>query len=109
MGGLHPSGVTEGIFTDIESIDFSIYSEGETALPMLVNAILENDLTPERLARIPNLIWRNKDKIIRNFFDLPENLDDIDFPAWDLINPKKYSQKTPHGFIYKSVPLHLLC
>jgi len=71
---------------------------------MLVNAILENDLTPERLGRISNLIWRNKDKIVINFFDLPEKLNDIDFPAWDMIDLKKYSLKTPHGFIYKAAP-----
>lgn len=104
LGGLHVSGVMEKIYTDIENIDFSIYSEGEYALPLLVKAILRNDITVKTLQNIPNLIWKNNNKIVKNFFELPENLDDIDFPARELINPKKYSRKTPHGFMYKGSP-----
>jgi len=104
VGGPHPSSVLEEIYTDINGIDFSIYSEGEIAISSLARAILQNNLKPERLNAIPNLIWKNGGKIVKNRQKFIENLDDIDFPSWDLINPKKYSARIPHGFMYKAYP-----
>jgi radical SAM superfamily enzyme YgiQ (UPF0313 family) len=104
VGGPHPSGVMGKIYTDIENVDFSIYSEGEYALPLLVKAILGNDITENTLGGIPNLIWRNNNKIVKNFLELPERLDDINFPAWELIKLEKYFNRTPHGFVYRRSP-----
>ena len=104
VGGPHPSSVLEEIYSDIAGIDFSIYAEGEVAISSLVKAILEDDLKPQRLNTIANLIWKHEGRIIRNPLKLIENLDEIDFPAWDLINPKRYSQSVPHGFMYKAYP-----
>lgn len=60
VGGLHPSGVLEKIYSDIKGIDFSVYSEGEVAISLLVRAILENNLKAERLNKIPNLIYKHE-------------------------------------------------
>ena len=104
VGGPHPSGVLEKIYEDIEHIDFAIYSEGEYSLFLLTKAILENDLTEKRLESIPNLIWKDNYKIIKNLNKIPEDLDELDFPAWHLINPLKYSKKTPPGIFCKAFP-----
>jgi radical SAM superfamily enzyme YgiQ (UPF0313 family) len=104
VGGPHPSCVLEGIFTDLNKVDFSIYSEGEMSISLLVRAILEGDLSPQRLSVIPNLIWKDGTKVIKNESKLINSLDSIDFPSWDLINPKRYSKKIPHGFLYKASP-----
>ena len=104
LGGPHVSGMMEKIYSDINDIDFAICSEGEYALPLLVKAVLRNDTTTRTLQGIPNLIWKYGDKIICNISQLPASLDNIGFPAWELINPKKYSSYVPHGFIHRSSP-----
>ena len=105
VGGPHPSGVMEKIYEDIEAIDYSVYCEGEYALPMLIKALLGNsDPAGVAMRHIPNLIWKDGGKIVKNYCELPGDLDDLDFPAWELISPKRYSCGTPHGFIYKRIP-----
>ena len=57
----------------IPRVDFLVKSEGELALPRLVDAIRSNDLTDEGLRAIPNLTWRNvAGEYVENPIELPK-------------------------------------
>ncbi len=104
VGGPHPTGLKEKIFLDFKNIDFAVYSEGEVALPRLVRLVLQNELTQTNLENIPNLIWKRGESIIINPWRLEEDLDKIDFPAWQLINPTSYPRR-PHGGFSRAFPI----
>ena len=52
---------------------------------------------------MPNLIYRSGQQYRINSIKLIEVLDDIPFPAWDLMNPNEYPE-APHGAFAKSFP-----
>ena len=52
---------------------------------------------------IPGLIFRKGDEILVNERNAIENLDSIDFPDWESIDPNTYPH-APHGTFTKSLP-----
>jgi radical SAM superfamily enzyme YgiQ (UPF0313 family) len=103
VGGPHPTGLKEKIFADMPDIDYACYSEGEETLPLLTKNIIENRISHETLQRIPNLMWR-AETIIINSLKLNENLDDLGYPAYELMDPRTYPQR-PHGGFSKAFPI----
>lgn len=105
IGGPHPSATEpEELMADFVGCDFAIKAEAEEGLPSLLDEI--KDLTQknmkEQFKRISGLIWREGDKIFFNPITFVHDLDKIDFPCWELFNPKNYSVdmfgSTLHGW-----------
>jgi anaerobic magnesium-protoporphyrin IX monomethyl ester cyclase len=84
-GGPHVTGVPEAALQD--GITYGIVGEGEEALLELLNA-LENK---SPVAAVKNLAYRYKSQVklnsVRPFYG---NLDDLPFPAWDLMQLEEY-------------------
>jgi len=106
VGGYHSSGDPEGTLNYLKDVDFAFIGEVEIALPIFVNKLkkLENNDKGKKILRsIPNLIWRDKDKIKVNEYRFIDDLDSLPFPAWDLMDPRTYPE-APHGAFIKSWP-----
>lgn len=104
VGGPHPNALPKETLEDNIEIDFLIHGEGEIALPELISTpnISSNF---EALSKIPNLAWRDKNGDSQvNKREYIENLDNISWPAWDLMNPKSYP-KLSHGLINRGYPI----
>lgn len=87
VGGNHPSSYYLSILKD-KNIDFVVIGEGEITLFELCQRILKGS---KKFNDIKGLAFRQKEEIVvtepREFID---NLDEIPFPAWDLIDFNKY-------------------
>jgi len=104
IGGPQPSGDPEGTMDYLKNIDFAFMGECEIALPEFLRLNKKDLLSEEKLKKVPNLIWRSKKGLIINPVKIVENLDDLDFPAWDLIDPREYPV-APHGTFNKNFPI----
>jgi len=87
VGGPHPTGVPEHALEYLINADFGINGEGEIPLMQLM-PILEKGTG--NLKEVPGLIWRENGIVKWNSRIEYENLDELGFPAWDLINPPQY-------------------
>lgn len=96
FGGIHPTLMPIQMIENYPFIDFIIKGEGELTLLDLVQKKPFN--------KINGLVWRNGKNIINNpSRKLIETLDKIPFPAWDLVDLKKYP---PRGKgIYNGIDL----
>lgn len=86
IGGAHVNAVKEqSLYT--ADIDYAIYGEAEETTVELLNAIETNG----DFDKIRNLIYRKGEKVVMNpprpFI---QNLDELPFPAWDLLNLQDY-------------------
>jgi anaerobic magnesium-protoporphyrin IX monomethyl ester cyclase len=88
VGGAHVSSFEEGALAG-NIADAAVSGEGECALEQVIRARQEGaDLTS-----IPGLLWRDAGgAIIRNPGSIPliEELDGLPFPAYDLLDVRKY-------------------
>ncbi|MCP4051004.1 MAG: B12-binding domain-containing radical SAM protein [bacterium] len=100
LGGYHPSGDPDNVLIDQENADFAFMSEAEKGFPLLIEELKKKS---DNFNHIPNLIWRNENKIIKNHISVIEDLDSLPFPAWDLMDPNEYPE-APHGAFFKSFP-----
>src|SRR5262245_16691427 len=106
LGGPHATGLGRRLIQLIPRTDFIVKSEGEIAFPKLVHAILNNDLNDKTLQAIPNLVWRNSaGELVENAVGFPPNLDDLQMPDWDQLEPKKFEKYAPHGGFAKAAPV----
>ena len=61
FGGVHPSAVPETVLAE-PGVDYVLVSEGDIALPMLIDALRDGPLTKA----MPNVLWKNAaGKIVR--------------------------------------------
>jgi radical SAM superfamily enzyme YgiQ (UPF0313 family) len=89
IGGPHVAAVGGQEALKLIPADAAVDGEGEMSAELFVRARLEKG----GLNSIPGLAWRDKNgEIIRNPGETPvvENMDDIPFPAYDLIDLRKY-------------------
>ncbi len=86
VGGYHPTAMPEDIIHN-KNIDFAIIGEGEKTFYELVNAIDEK----KDFNNIRGIIFKKEGKIIKTEQrELIKNLDEIPFPARDLLDLKLY-------------------
>ncbi len=88
VGGPHASAVRKDVFKDID-IDILVPGEGEIALKQIVESFPEK----ESLQKIDGIYWKNDaGEIIANsgLLSMIENLDELPFPAYDLIDLPRY-------------------
>lgn len=108
VGGPHPSGDPAGILNDLPDIDFAFHGEAEIGLSRLVNVLSDNKNLSghERentFSLIPGLIWKNAGKIKINHPEFVNDLDSLDFPNWDLQDPRSFPY-APHGAFARDFP-----
>jgi radical SAM superfamily enzyme YgiQ (UPF0313 family) len=87
VGGPHPSAVPEHALKYLQHADYGIKGEGEIPLKQLM-PILEKGAG--KFEDVLGLIWRENESIHWNPNVEYDNLDELGFPAWDLINPSHY-------------------
>lgn len=86
VGGPHASTFPENVLEN-QHIDFVFVSEAENNFPKLLYQIKENKLN---LRKIPNLGFKEKNKIIINPIKVEENLDSLPFPDFELMKFEEY-------------------
>jgi radical SAM superfamily enzyme YgiQ (UPF0313 family) len=101
VGGPHPSGDPEGSMKYLHT-DYVFRGEAEIGLVQLLNKLSGRGDGP--FEEINNLIWKNNGNIICNPLKPIEDLDIVDIPAWDMINPNDYPY-APIGAFSKKFPL----
>jgi anaerobic magnesium-protoporphyrin IX monomethyl ester cyclase len=95
VGGVHPSALKGEILKHCSAIDIVVVGEGENTFLDLVKTI-ENGDSLEGVNGI--CYWKNNAICITESRSFIENLDDLPFPAFDLIEPlSKYPGATPVG------------
>ncbi len=111
VGGPHPSGDPANMPAMIPELDFAVRGEGEESFPALINRLRSADYSlrdnPD-FSKIPNLIWRDGEKIVVNKLKVISDLDHVAVPAWDLIHPLDYDT-APMGAFIKSYPVAPVC
>ena len=92
IGGAHVNAVREqSLYTS--DIDYAIFGEAEEAFVELLKAIK----TKDDFAKIRNLIYRKGENVVMNpVRPFIQDLDELPFPAWDLLNLQDY--KDPSNF-----------
>lgn len=86
VGGAHINAVKErSLYT--KDIDYAIYGESEEAFAELLKAIETNG----DVSKIRNLVYRHGGKVVINpARPFIQNLDELPFPAWDLLKLEDY-------------------
>jgi len=102
VGGPHVSATTISALEEIEKADFGIAGEGEIGLPLLMRRLLRKEHISWE--DIPGLIWRDNGSIHANPRTMIKDLDNLKFPAWDLMPPASYPD-SPQGGFYKNFPI----
>ncbi len=84
LGGFHGSFLPERTLREFPSFDYVVVGEGEIAFLRLANTVLAgHDPTA-----IPGVASRDGDGIrLNGRGEVPDNLDDLGIPAWDLFPP----------------------
>ena len=113
LGGPHPSAAPSHTMEYLKDADFAFCGEADTGLPELINKIpllfkkplAKDGFGPQEILKsIPGLIWRHDGEIIVNEKKYVENLDELAFPSWDLMDPREYPE-APHGAFTKNFPV----
>jgi len=108
-GGPHPSGDPVGTIKGLADLDFLLSGESDLTLPRLL-ALIESGATHSAaLSQIPGLFSQDIPKNTPPAdcsveYGIVENLDDLPFPAWDLMPPNRYP-KAPHGAFFRQYPV----
>ncbi len=99
IGGVHVTALPELSISECKA-DLAVLGEGELTLLELVESIDKK----ENPYKIDGIAYLEKDNFrINKPRDLINNLDDIPFPAWDLM-PITHYQQDPHGHDYIRTP-----
>ena len=105
FGGIHPTIFPKEILEDCSSIDYIILGEGEHSFLELIKAHFSDK---EKLKNIDGLAFRNKKQIIVNpKMKFIENLDDLPYPAYHLLNLKEYYFNTSDWYNPKKLPINV--
>lgn len=111
VGGPHPSASPKDIFDYFTDIHFAFWGEAEIGLKELLDFLkkfkpLNTKLSDYslHLQIIRGLIWKNGRETRVNEKGYIEDLDKINFPAWDLMKPNEYPL-APHGAFFKNYPI----
>lgn len=105
LGGPHVSGDPQSTFRLVPGSDYAFHGESEIGLVKLVRAFSKGILLDDiESAKIPNLVWRKGDKTVVNAMERVSDLDELPFPAWELMSPETFSN-TPFGGHSRRFPI----
>lgn len=99
VGGPHASALPSLLLKD-ENVDFVLRGESDYTFPSLLNAI-DN---PIEWQNIQGLCFKTKEGVHISPPEIVADVDSLPFPAWDLIDIKKYVGHH-HGFFYEKEPI----
>jgi len=99
-GGYHPSGDPQGTLEYLKDVDYAFVGEAEIGFIKFVNMLVKNEINH---LEIPGLVYKENNSIKVNKPEFVEDLDSLDFPAWDIMDPKTFPE-APHGAFVKSFP-----
>ncbi|MFH0826796.1 MAG: radical SAM protein [Candidatus Omnitrophota bacterium] len=102
IGGPHANALPEQLLSQCPEIDYVIHGEGEEAFPKLVETLEQGNLS--RRISIPNLGWRDNNRVQVNDRSYIEDLDALSLPAWDLMDPRTYPALS-HGLFNRAYPI----
>ena len=105
IGGIHPTLFPIEILRNCLSIDYIILGKGETSSVQLVESLRRKDL--DKLKVIDGFAFRRGDKVIVNSKTcFIADLDQIPFPAYDLIDLKDYYHDTSDWHNPRNLPIN---
>lgn len=104
MGGPHPSSDPDSVFRVIPEINYAFSGEAEIGLVNLAARLSSGPLDERELDQIPGLIWRKGGETTVNEQKRVMDLDSLPFPAWDLMEPRKFPC-TPFNFYSRRYPI----
>jgi radical SAM superfamily enzyme YgiQ (UPF0313 family) len=87
-GGEHVTALPEESFRQCPGLDIAVLGEGEET----ILEIVAGDRSDEALARIPGIVWRDRQGGLRTNArrDRVRDIDAFPLPAWDLVPLKNY-------------------
>ena len=95
MGGPHVTLVPKEFLEEAKNVDIAVIGEGEYAMLDIVQAFEGK----KQLSRIQGIAYRQNEKVLVNpTRPLIENLDDLPYPAYDLVNMEQYLNPTKIGY-----------
>ncbi len=102
LGGPHPSyEVAERLVKQFPGMDYAFAGEGEPGFAAFLTVIESGE--KEALGDIPGLIWKGGDGAVHaNPRTFVHDLDSLPFPAWDLVDPRRY--KFGYSFMTTELP-----
>jgi len=105
MGGIHPTIFPEEILKDYSCVDYICLGEGEKSLLGLINAHFSDKTL---LKNMDGVAYKEKGNVLVNKKNsFIENLDDLPFPDFDLINLKDYYFDTTEWNNPKNLPINI--
>jgi anaerobic magnesium-protoporphyrin IX monomethyl ester cyclase len=96
IGGPHVSGDPYHVLTELTDADFGFIGEAEVGICEL--------LAKKIPSQVSSLIYRENHGITVNPTLRVDNLDELGFPAWDLMDPSSYPI-APHGTFVRKIPV----
>ncbi len=97
MGGPHITLIPQEFLEEAKNVDIAVIGEGEYAMLEIVQAFEGR----KQLSQIQGIAYRQNEKVVVNpARPLIENLDDLPFPAYNLVDMEQYL--TPKKIGYRS-------
>ncbi|MDT8070979.1 MAG: radical SAM protein, partial [Terriglobia bacterium] len=83
-------------------VDVVVHGEGELTIVELAQALLEND--PKALRAVAGISFLDREEVVfTGWRELVANLDDLPFPAYDLLPMEKYGGRSRHHTNFASI------
>ncbi len=103
VGGAHISSIPQESFEQLQPyVDYAFNSESEVGFPQFLSALERGD---KDFTGINGLIWRDQQgKVHANAPKFVQDLDELGFPAWDLMKPETYPE-SQHGAFFEKFPI----
>ncbi len=94
IGGVHVSAIPERTLNEFPAFDLACIGQGDYTIVELAQALA--DETP--LSRVPGLMWRGEQGLLKSVPRQPPALDGLPMPAWDMLpGGSRYHLMTQRG------------
>lgn len=91
IGGLFPTSEWEYCLNNCKAVDFIMLGEAELSFAQIVNNLAQGYKVNDACKDIEGVAWRAGEKLLYNpKGGYNDRLDDLPFPAWHLVDLKKY-------------------
>lgn len=98
-GGPHVSGAAGRLFSHFPDVSFGVRGEGEAPFVNLAQRL--SDGGGGDFSDIPGLIWKRDGETVVNERSFVERLDELPFPAWELMDPRSFPPMPFNGYSRK--------